>query len=189
MRKQSGANISWSVAFKPKFLCFAKINFYHLGQNQANFGRLANCNLLQNTEKECLMRFLKKICWKMRSDVWKGFRWERENIYYVRRRPLSRWSQPVWPDWTIYCTLGNHSKPLVTINLPKSPTFLTNFCKCVNIIHFSSEIIFGQLLLTFGDFFWSHWKEATFSPIEGCMNRPLVNTYKESWHNLVWTDH
>ena len=41
---------------------------------------------------------------------------------------------------------GNFSKPLATINLPKSSTFLGNFCKGVYIIHFSSEIIFGQLL-------------------------------------------
>ena len=37
-------------------------------------------------------------------------------------------------------------KPLATINLPKSPTFLGNFCNGVKIYHFSSEIIFGQLL-------------------------------------------
>ena len=30
---------------------------------------------------------------------------------------------------------------------------LGNFCKCVKIYNFSSEIIFMQLLLTFGDFF------------------------------------
>ena len=35
-------------------------------------------------------------------------------------------------------------------------TFLGNFCKGVKIYHFSSKIIFGQLLQTFGDFFWSH---------------------------------
>ena len=29
---------------------------------------------------------------------------------------------------------------------------LGNFCEVVEIFHFSSEIIFGQLLLTFGDF-------------------------------------
>ena len=38
------------------------------------------------------------------------------------------------------------------INLPKSLTFLCNFSKVVKIYHFSSEIIFGLLLLTFGDF-------------------------------------
>ena len=48
---------------------------------------------------------------------------------------------------------GKFLKPLATINLPKSPTFLSKFCKGVKIYHFSSEIIFGQLLQTFGDFF------------------------------------
>ena len=58
----------------------------------------------------------------------------------------------MWPDLAIYWTLGKFSKPLATINLPKSPTFLDNFCKGVKIYHFSSEILFGQLLLTFGNF-------------------------------------
>ena len=53
---------------------------------------------------------------------------------------------PVWPDVAIFCTLGNFLKPLAAINLPKSHTFLGNFCKGVKIYHFSSEIIFGQLL-------------------------------------------
>ena len=52
---------------------------------------------------------------------------------------------PVWPDCSIYWTLGNFSKPLATFNLQKS-TFIGNFCKGVKIFNFSSEIIFGQLL-------------------------------------------
>ena len=54
--------------------------------------------------------------------------------------------RPVWPDWAIYWTLGNFVKPLSTINLSKSLTFLGNFCKGVIIFHFSSEIICRQLL-------------------------------------------
>ena len=50
-------------------------------------------------------------------------------------------------------TVGNFLKHLATIILPKSPTFLGNFCKGVEIYHFSSEIIFGQLLWTIDDFF------------------------------------
>ena len=38
---------------------------------------------------------------------------------------------PVWPNWAIYWTLGNILKPLAKINLPKSSTFLGNFCKGV----------------------------------------------------------
>ena len=49
-------------------------------------------------------------------------------------------------------SFGQLLKPLATINLPKSTTFLGIFCKGVKINHFSSEIIFGQLLKTFGDF-------------------------------------
>ena len=51
---------------------------------------------------------------------------------------------------------GHLLKPFATNNLPKSLTFFGNFCKGVNIYHFSSDIIFGQILQTFGDFFWSH---------------------------------
>ena len=54
------------------------------------------------------------------------------------------WS--VWPDLANFWTLGNFLKPLATTNWPKSPTFLDKFCKGVKIFHFSSEIIFGQLL-------------------------------------------
>ena len=36
-------------------------------------------------------------------------------------------SIPVWPDWAIYWTLGHFLKPLATINLPKSLTFLGIF--------------------------------------------------------------
>ena len=34
--------------------------------------------------------------------------------------------EPVWPDWAIYWTLGNFSKPVATISLRKSRTFLGN---------------------------------------------------------------
>ena len=50
------------------------------------------------------------------------------------------------PDVAIYWTLGNFLKPLVTINMPKSPTFVGKFCKEVKMYHFSSEIFFRQLL-------------------------------------------
>ena len=45
-----------------------------------------------------------------------------------------------------FWALGNFLKHLETIYLSKSLTFLGNFCKCVKFIHFSCEIIFGQLL-------------------------------------------
>ena len=60
---------------------------------------------------------------------------------------------PVWPDWAIYCTLDNHSKPVATIILPKLFTLLGNFCKGVKIIHFSSDNFYRHLTI----FIWSHW--------------------------------
>ena len=62
----------------------------------------------------------------------------------------------MWPDWAIFSTLGNHSKPVPTIILPKSPTLLGNFCKGVKIIHFSSEIIFRETFIDFWRFLFGH---------------------------------
>ena len=41
---------------------------------------------------------------------------------------------------------GLFTKPMATIILPKSPTFVGNFSKGLEIFHNSSEIIFGQLI-------------------------------------------
>ena len=61
---------------------------------------------------------------------------------------------PVWSDWAIFCSLSYFLKPLATIKLSKYPTFLGNFCICVKIYYFSSEINFYRHLAIF---FWSHW--------------------------------
>ena len=67
---------------------------------------------------------------------------------------MTNWAPlSVCPDWLIYWTLGKFLKPFATINLPKSPTFLAIFVRVSKIYHFSIDIIFGQLLQTFGDFF------------------------------------
>ena len=66
--------------------------------------------------------------------------------------------RPVWPDLAFFCTLGNHSKLVTTIILPKSPTLLANFCIGVKIIHFSSEFIFEIFYRLLAIFIWSHWK-------------------------------
>ena len=59
-------------------------------------------------------------------------------------------------------------KPVATMNLPKSTTSLGNFCKGVKIIYFFSEIIFGQLLETFGDFY------------QATLNAPQLRGYKKT---------
>ena len=69
---------------------------------------------------------------------------------------------------------GEVLKPLARINLPKSKTFLGgNFCKVVKVYPFSSEIIFGQHIKTFGDFFWSHWWQNP--PTSLCPFKPAKN--------------
>ena len=58
---------------------------------------------------------------------------------------------------------------------PKTHTFLGNFCKCVKIFHFSSEINLGQLLWTFGDFFSSRCTLShTFGSLEPFLKRYFV---------------
>ena len=74
--------------------------------------------------------------------------------------------ESVWPDWAIYWTLGNFWKPVATISLPKYLTFLGDFCKGVKIIYFSSEIIFGQLLIDIRRLFTGHT----------ALNRSITNT-------------
>ena len=67
-------------------------------------------------------------------------------IFHFPKWPIIDRTCSMWPDWTIYWTLANFSKPMATVHLPKSPTFLGNLCKGVKTFNFSSEIIFGQLL-------------------------------------------
>ena len=81
--------------------------------------------------------------------------------------------QPVWPDWAMYWTLGNFSKPLAAINLPKSPTFLCNFCKGVKTLNFSSEIIFGHLYRHLATFYWSHCRRPM------CTQSTYLPTYRK----------
>ena len=91
----------------------------------------------------CLDDHLQNSCFLFRlfNTIW---------LINIRRKKMvlnrtSLMSDAVWPDWAIYLTLGNFLKPLATINLPKSLTFLGNICKGVKIYYFSSEIIFVQL--------------------------------------------
>ena len=63
----------------------------------------------------------------------------------------------VWPDLAIYWTLGKFLQPLATIILPKSPTFLGNFCKGVENYPFSSATFLGNFYRHLAIFFWFHW--------------------------------
>ena len=51
----------------------------------------------------------------------------------------------VWPDWAIYCTLGNFKKPMAAIICPNLQFFLGNFCKGVKIYHFEAKSFLGNV--------------------------------------------
>ena len=93
-------------------------------------------------------------------------------------------------------------KPLATINLPKSPTFLGNFLKVSKSIFFLVKPFLGNFYRHLAIFFWSHWsslspftfsfffvlifstfvkqnQQKKFSLL--CSNRPLV------W-KILWTE-
>ena len=65
-------------------------------------------------------------------------------------------SLPVCTDWAIYCTLGNFSKPVLTIILPNPPTFLGKKIKGVKNFHFSCAIISGPLFIGLWWLFTGH---------------------------------
>ena len=56
----------------------------------------------------------------------------------------------IWQFFGLWATFSSLWQQLICPNLP---TFLGNFCKGVKIYHFHSEIIFRQLLKTFGNFY------------------------------------
>ena len=86
----------------------------------------------------------------------------------------SAMSNAVWPDRVIFWTLGNFLKPLATILLPNSLTFLGNFCKGVKINHFYSEIIFGQLL-DIWQFFSGHTVHVAHHLVEARLRKNLIS--------------
>ena len=55
---------------------------------------------------------------------------------------LLNWQLNSVTRWGVFCTLGNFFKPLTTINLPKSLTFLGNFRKAVKILNLRKEKVF-----------------------------------------------
>ena len=68
----------------------------------------------------------------------------------------------VWPYLAIYRTLGNFSKPLTLINVPKSPTFLGNFWKGGKIFMFLVKSFLGNFNRHLATFYWSHCQGPTY---------------------------
>ena len=81
--------------------------------------------------------FLERLC-----KVWNGWRSVNAsssappNFSLFLFLSLGMYSSPVWPDWAIYWTWCNFSKPVATFSLPKSYTFWGNFYRGVKIFKF-----------------------------------------------------
>ena len=104
----------------------------------------------------------KRVCVnKALSSKWCPWK-NAELAVYVRRDKQSCCCQAVWPDWAIYSTLGIFLKPLATINLPKSLTFLDNFYKGVKIFIFLVKSFLGNFYWHLAIFFWSHCCQAKY---------------------------
>ena len=93
-------------------------------------------------------------------------------------------------DWAIYWTLRKILRPLATINLPKSATFLGNFCKGVKIYNFSSEIILGNFYRHLAIFsghtdepqhFWYDLHSETHPHINECFGRLVYFYGSRKW--------
>ena len=83
-----------------------------------------------------------------------------------RRQILNRTADDtwaVWPDWVNYCTLGNFSKSMATIILPKLPTLLGNFLKMTKSFMFPVESFLGNFYRHLVTFYWSHCTSAKIS--------------------------
>ena len=103
---------------------------------------------------------------------------------FTRFEKISTNKGSVWLDWAINWTLGKHSKPVATIILPKSLTFLGNFCKVVKIIHFSCEIILGNFYRHLVIFFWSHCKGSRVHLVVVRTKYLQTKAYNQSWTAL-----
>ena len=68
----------------------------------------------------------------------------------------SRWEHPVWPDWAIFCPLGNYWKSVATIILSKLPTLPTNS------FIFLVKSFLGNFHRHLAIFYWSHWQHPCF---------------------------
>ena len=60
-----------------------------------------------------------------------------------------------------FCTLGNFSKPVATIILPKPPTFKAIFVKLSKSFIFLVKSFLGNFYRHLANFYWSHWTDAS----------------------------
>ena len=69
---------------------------------------------------------------------------------------------PEWPDWAIYCSLGNFSKPVAAIIFVQIAHILCNVCKVI----FQVKSFLGNFDRHLVTFYWSHWSHCTPESLE-----------------------
>ena len=88
-------------------------------------------------------------------------------------------SSTVWPDWAIYCSFGNFSKPVATIILPKScHNFEAIFVKVLKSFIFLVTSFLGNFFRYLATFYWSHCSSTWPAFRE---NSPVVDVIKLSF--------
>ena len=105
---------------------------HDLGKDVLTFWQASRKNVIFCCKFCCHFNNCNVVVRKIRVKIWnKNSWWMLPNSFHAScgrcKLNLNQVPYAVWPDWVIYWTLGNFSKPLATINLPKSPTFLSNF--------------------------------------------------------------
>ena len=104
---------------------------FELGSSEQKTSTPTTCTVLQLFDQGAILSTYISVSCTIPFHVCILFHWkEGEQCDQIRR--------------FIGLTLGNCLNSLATIKLPKSPTFLGNFCKGVKSYHFSSEIILGN---------------------------------------------
>ena len=103
------------------------------------------CNFFQPEKLLKVIQLLYKTPRKCRATA---IDWSKNlcgnNIFCLRHLCFhSKW-RAVWPDLPIYWTLGNFSKTLATISLPKTPTFLGNFLEVSKYLIFLVKSFLGN---------------------------------------------
>ena len=145
------------------------LEFFHSAQLVCHNLRLESIYKIGHWQAFSNLRFrpmslvsksLQDICHQIISQLWfLGIQWHARRL-----SRLSKWDfAPVCPDWVIYWTLGNFSKPLATIKLPKSSPFLDNFLKVSKSSIFLVKSFLGSFyryLATFTGHTASHYNDA-----------------------------
>ena len=68
-------------------------------------------------------------------------------------------TQTVWPDWAIYWTLGNFSKPVEQLFCPNLSHSQANFVKVSKSIIFLVKSFLGNFYRHLATFYCSHWTQ------------------------------